>query len=179
MKHPSGTALAFFCVASASLLSLAGCAAAQPRGDGRARATLESRSASRVSGIVLFRETPAGTEVAYDLRGFPGAGEHGFHLHEKGDCSAPDGSSAGGHWNPGGHQHGDRHEQSHAGDLGNISADRQGRAQGSFVATKFSITGAPSIAGLSVIVHAQPDDLKSQPAGNSGPRVACGVVQVN
>lgn len=176
MKNPTPIAVAVLLAAGATI-SLTACASSQPRGDGRARASLEARSASRVTGVVSFRETPAGTEVAYDLRGFPGAGQHGFHLHEKGDCSAPDGSSAGGHWNPGGHDHGDRHEDSHAGDLGNIAADRQGRAQGSFVVNKFSITGEPSILGRSVIVHAQPDDLKSQPAGNSGPRIACGVVQ--
>jgi Cu-Zn family superoxide dismutase len=176
MKNPRPATVVLVFVIGA-LFSLTACASNQPRGDGRARASLESRTASRVTGVVAFRETASGTEVSYDLRGFSGAGQHGFHLHEKGDCSAPDGSSAGGHWNPGGHQHGDRHEDSHAGDLGNITADRQGRAQGSFVVSKFSITGEPSILGRSVIVHAQPDDLKSQPAGNSGPRIACGVVQ--
>jgi len=110
-------------------------------------------------------------------------GLHGFHIHEKGDCSAPDGTSAGGHFNPSGMPHGDPAQAGHhAGDLGNLRADAQGNAKLQMSIPTQEITlaaNAPhSIIGRSLIVHADPDDFKTQPTGNSGKRVACGVISL-
>jgi len=104
-------------------------------------------------------------------------GKHGFHIHEKGDCSAADASSAGGHFNPT-HQHhgGPMTAEHHTGDLGNIEADASGKAHLDWKG-KMQMSGADSIIGKSVVVHEKEDDLKSDPAGNSGARIACGVIE--
>lgn len=152
---------------------------------------LESRSGTDVTGTVTFTEVElklAGrvvdhrVVVAYDIQGLPPGAARGFHIHEHGDCSAPDAMSAGGHFNPGGHDHGgpDAHD-SHAGDLGNVTANDRGRATGtlSFKADKFTVAGheANNIIGKSVIVHVATDDYVSQPTGDAGPRAACGVIE--
>lgn len=108
-------------------------------------------------------------------------GSHGMHIHEKGDCSAPDGMSAGGHFNPHAAVHGaPDHTAHHAGDFGNLVADATGTARMEITLPKplFSLDGnaSNSILGKAVIVHADPDDFKTQPAGNSGKRVGCGVI---
>lgn len=154
-------------------------------------AQLESRSDSTVTGTVTFTEVEMriGTRVvehqvlvAYNIHGLPEGATRGFHIHEFGDCSAPDASSAGGHFNPGGHDHGapDAHD-SHAGDLGNVEADAQGHAIGTMTvsAERFSVVGreANNIVGKSVIVHVGTDDLVSQPTGDAGKRAACGVIE--
>jgi Cu-Zn family superoxide dismutase len=132
------------------------------------------------SGTVTF--TPAGdnkVKVAYDLKGLT-PGTHGFHIHEKGDLSAADFSSAGPHFNPTKHKHaGPETHERHAGDLGNVEADSSGNAKGSVTAEGLSIgTGAASdIIGRSIVVHEKADDLKSDPSGNSGARVAAGVIE--
>ena len=118
--------------------------------------------------------------LSNDISGLAPGETRGFHVHDVGDCSAPDASSAGGHFNPGGHEHGAMdHPMSHAGDLGNITADASGRAQG-LVTDLTKITLQPGAAigilGRSVIVHAKVDDLTTQPTGNAGARVACGVI---
>jgi Cu-Zn family superoxide dismutase len=98
-----------------------------------------------------------------------------MHLHEKGDCSAPDAASAGGHYNPEGRKHGGpTGAERHAGDFGNITANRSGAAT---VDTTLAGMSLASLNGKGLVVHAQPDDEKSDPAGNSGARVACGVVK--
>ena len=105
-------------------------------------------------------------------------GKHGFHVHENGDCSAPDGSSAGGHFNPARTTHGapDAGEH-HAGDLGNIEADASGTAGVDIRANAVTLgTGATSVLGKALIVHAIPDDF-SQPTGNAGGRLACGIIK--
>lgn len=153
-----------------------------------ATAKMEPRSDSLVSGTVTFTERlttidgkPAfRLDLRYDLSGLTPGETRGFHVHDVGDCSAPDASSAGGHFNPGGHEHGAMdHPMSHAGDLGNITADGSGRAQG-LVTDLTKITLQPgaaiNILGRSVIVHAKVDDLTTQPTGNAGARVACGVI---
>lgn len=140
-------------------------------------ARLEPRSGSQVSGTVTF--TPMGdvTRVEARVRGLT-PGEHGFHIHEVGDCSAPDASSAKGHFNPGSQPHGHHtHPQYHAGDMPNLLADQDGNANYSVELPRLHLaTGPVGIIGRSVVVHADPDDYKSQPAGNSGKRVACGVI---
>ena len=104
-------------------------------------------------------------------------GQHGFHIHEKGDCSTADAASAGGHFNPT-HQHhgGPNTTERHAGDLGNIDADASGKAHLDWKG-KLKLSGDDSIIGKSVVVHEKADDLKTDPAGNSGARIACGVIE--
>ena len=100
-------------------------------------------------------------------------------MHEKGDCSAPDATSAGGHFNPDTKAHGmPNSDMSHAGDMPNIKSDANGNATYSAKLSGFSVdNSATGILGRSVVVHRDPDDYKSQPAGNSGPRIACGLIK--
>ena len=146
-----------------------------------ARAALNPASGSTVRGTVDFYEAAGGVRVVAKVSGLtPGA--HGFHIHDKGDCSAADGSSAGGHFNPTGAKHGAPTDpERHAGDFGNLSADASGNARIEFVSRSISFDGPTSIVGKGVIVHANPDDLKSQTPtpGNAGPRVACGNIQLH
>lgn len=144
----------------------------------RAVASLQALGDSGVTGTVTFTETDAGIEIEAHVNGLtPGA--HGFHVHERGDCSAPDGTSAGGHFAPSGQPHGAPGPASHAGDYGNIEADESGH--GMLLTTANWITfdrGPNAVAGRAVIVHAGADDLTTQPTGNAGGRVACGVIVV-
>ncbi|HZD53879.1 MAG TPA: superoxide dismutase family protein, partial [Woeseiaceae bacterium] len=107
-------------------------------------------------------------------------GEHGFHIHEKGDCSASDASSAGGHFAPQHHPHGspqDPPEQHHVGDLGNITAGNNGEAGVDVTSSLIRLSGPDSVIDKAIIVHGGKDDFESQPSGNSGPRVGCGVIR--
>lgn len=134
----------------------------------------------KVTGTVEFKEVEGGVEVTANLEGLT-PGDHGFHIHEKGDCSAPDAASAGGHFNPSGHKHGapDAAEH-HEGDLGNLTADVGGKATKTFTMKGITLTdGAASIVGKGFIVHEKADDLKTQPTGNAGARAACGVIQLD
>lgn len=156
---------------------LAGCAGVMPAKP-VAQVNLESRSGSQVKGMVSFYRAGDATVVQAEVTGLK-PGEHGFHVHEAGDCTAADASSAKGHFNPQGMKHGHHHHgERHAGDLLNLVADAQGRAvyKAEVKGLKLA-TGADGILGRSVVVHADPDDYQSQPAGNSGARQACGVIQ--
>ena len=106
-------------------------------------------------------------------------GMHGIHIHENGDCSAPDASSAGGHFNPDSSSHGgpDAPER-HVGDLGNLEAGPDSTAQYSRVDNVISLSGPNSIVGKALVIHSGEDDLTSQPSGNAGDRVACGVIEM-
>jgi len=130
------------------------------------------------SGTVTFTHTPQGVRVRADIHGLtPGA--HGFHIHEFGDCSSPDGMSTGGHFNPTGAPHADRTStKRHIGDLGNIEADANLHASITIDDPALAFSGPTSILGRGLIVHEKADDLKSQPAGNAGGRVLCGVIGV-
>lgn len=133
---------------------------------------------NQVSGIVIFTKTDDGVRVVADVQGLT-PGKHGFHVHECGDCSAADGSSAGGHFNPGKMNHGAPMDMMrHEGDLGNLEADASGKAHLEFVDPMIKLDGPGSVIGRSMIVHAKEDDLKTQPTGNSGPRIACGVIGI-
>jgi Cu-Zn family superoxide dismutase len=140
-------------------------------------ATIEPASGSEVRGTVAFEEEDGKVRVHVDIIGLR-PGTHGFHIHEKGDCSAPDASSAGDHFNPGEMPHaGPDAAGRHAGDLGNILADESGTARTSRIDDHLSLDGRRSIVGRAVVVHADSDDLVSQPSGNAGARVGCGVIR--
>lgn len=150
------------------------CAAAPPT---VATAILSPASGSSVRGTVKFIQEKDGIRVEAEITGLS-PGKHGFHIHEKGDCSAPDASSAGGHFNPTGMPHaGPMDHQRHVGDFGNLEADESGKAKYSRSFSDLKITGETSILGKAVIVHAKADDLKTQPSGDAGGRVACGVIE--
>jgi Cu-Zn family superoxide dismutase len=143
----------------------------------RAIAVLHPTRGSEAHGTVTFDRVDGGITISADIEGLA-AGEHGFHVHEFGDCSAPDGTSAGGHFNPEGAQHGAPTDQErHVGDLGNITADPSG-AHYERTDDVITFEGAHSIIGRAVIVHAGEDDLTSQPSGDAGARVACGVIGI-
>lgn len=139
-------------------------------------AVLHPAGGNKVKGIVKFKRDGDEIKVTADIEGLT-PGKHGFHIHEFGDCSSPDAESAGGHFNPAGHPHGElESDSSHAGDLGNIEADENGKAHLEWSDSKLSFKGNSSIIGRAVVVHQKEDDLTSQPSGNAGGRVACGVV---
>lgn len=144
-----------------------------------ATAVMESKSGSSAAGVVSFQEQRDGrVMVQAHLTGLTPNSTHGFHVHEVGDCSAPDGSSAGGHFNPEKATHGGPSDHArHAGDLGNIVADAAGVATLAWTDRHFKLSGKNSVVGRAVIVHAQADDLKTQPTGNAGARIACGVIR--
>jgi Cu-Zn family superoxide dismutase len=142
-----------------------------------ATATLAATTGNTVAGTVTFTQKGDKVTVTAKVSGLaPGA--HGFHIHEKGDCSAADATSAGGHFNPTGKAHGDpAAPDHHAGDMPMLQADGSGNATLTADLEVIRIGGgATDIVGRSVVVHKDADDFKSQPAGNSGARVACGVI---
>jgi Cu-Zn family superoxide dismutase len=131
-----------------------------------------------VHGVVKFTKKMNGIEVIANVEGLE-PGLHGFHIHEWGDCSADDATSAGGHFNPDGRPHaGPNDENRHVGDLGNLEADENGIAHYQRVDNLLAFSGKHSIIGRSVIIHAGADDLTSQPSGSAGARVACGVIGI-
>jgi len=138
---------------------------------------LSPATGSNVRGTVNFFQSKDTVRVEASLTGLT-PGLHGFHIHEKGDCSVPDASSAGGHFNPTGMQHGAPTDASrHTGDFGNLEADAQGNARYAQSFPDLKLDGANSILGKAMIVHAKADDLKTQPSGDAGERVACGVIE--
>ncbi len=144
----------------------------------KAVAILYPASQSQARGTVSFYKK-SGDEVRVDatFSGLP-PGNHAFHIHEKGDCSTPDASSAGGHFNPHHMPHGGPDaRQRHVGDFGNLAADSDGNAHYSRVFTNLEFSGEASIIGRGVIVHEKPDDMQTQPSGNAGARIACGVIE--
>lgn len=144
-----------------------------------ATATLESRSGSSAGGQLALTQEEAGVRIRGAVNGLKGGANHGFHVHETGDCSAPDARSAGQHFNPMNQPHGHPSgARRHAGDLFNLSADASGIATVDLVATDLTIApGERSVVGRALVVHAAEDDYSSQPAGDSGEPIACGVVE--
>ncbi len=131
-----------------------------------------------VKGTVWFTEEDGKISIKAELEGLT-EGKHGFHIHEYGDCTAADGTSAGGHFNPEGVDHSAHGDAiRHVGDMGNITVGSDGKASLSVRDDKMSFRGKNSIIGRSIIVHAGEDDLKSQPTGDAGGRVACGVIGI-
>ncbi|MDM7916745.1 MAG: superoxide dismutase family protein [Candidatus Eisenbacteria bacterium] len=168
--------------AAAVLVSFAaGGARAQDGGSiDRAVAVLMPTEGNAIQGVIFFTQEGDSVHLQGEVRGFAPGTTHGFHIHEYGDLRDPRGESAGGHYNPEGHPHaGPMAAMRHAGDFGNITAGGDGVAKIDWMLGGFSISGPKNaILGRGVVVHANPDDLKSQPSGNAGPRVAVGVIGV-
>ena len=140
-------------------------------------ASLTPTQGNQVRGLVMFHEMDGHLMVHAKLSGLAPNSEHGFHVHETGSCASTDGSSAGGHFNPDGKPHGPQGAAHHAGDLPALKADANGVVDQKFMLAGPTIADGPaSLVGRSVIVHAQADDYITQPTGNSGARVACGVI---
>lgn len=141
---------------------------------------LAAASGSLVSGQLRLVPMGDGVQISGEIGGLAPGSAHGFHVHEKGDCSAADASSAGGHFNPTGNAHGRASmPMHHAGDMDNIVANADGVAKIDIHLSGVSLGGgsANDIVGRAIIVHGDPDDYRSQPSGNAGPRVACGVIE--
>jgi Cu-Zn family superoxide dismutase len=163
-------------VSIAMILALTACRTAK-KGP-MAMAMLHPISGSPAVGMAHFQENADGSvEVHLEMTNVP-PGQHGFHIHDKGDCG-DNGNAAGGHFNPTSMPHGAPDAVSHhSGDFGNVTADANGKVDARF--TTHSITVSPgerSVVGHAVIVHGNPDDLTTQPSGNAGPRIACGVAE--
>lgn len=142
-------------------------------------AVMHPTAGNKVHGVVRFTQEGDSVKVVAHLEGLNPGQKHAMHIHQFGDCSAADATSAGGHYNPEGHPHALPESQTrHAGDLGNVQADDQGNAHVELTVSNISVAGTKNpIVGRSVIVHAKPDD-GGQPVGNAGGRVACGVIGV-
>ncbi|MEN6650523.1 superoxide dismutase family protein [Stenotrophomonas hibiscicola] len=155
--------------------------AAAPTGDASATAELAPTQGNETKGSVTFKVVDGKVHVTGQISGLKPGSEHGFHIHEKGDCSAPDGMSAGGHFNPGKQDHGSvSADPHHGGDMPNIKADDKGVATiDGPVSSNVNIGKGDDfdIIGRGLIVHADADDYKTQPTGNAGARLACAVIQ--
>ncbi len=146
-----------------------------------ATVNLASASASLVSGRLSAMPMGGGAHLRGEIGGLVPNSTHAIHIHEKGDCSAADASSAGGHFNPAGSPHGRVGVRAHhGGDMDNIVANAQGVARVDVHASGVTLGGGAGndVAGRAVVVHAAADDYTSQPAGNAGARVACGIITV-
>lgn len=165
--------------ALAAALALTACAMPGVGPKPAAVAKLAPTQGSSTTGTVSFYKEGDHVVAVAQVSGLKPGSEHGFHVHEKGDCSAPDGMSAGGHYNPGGQPHGALGSgPHHAGDMPNLKANAAGEAEARVHLTGVTVGGGGAdVLGKAVIVHANADDYSSQPAGNAGPRLACGVIQ--
>jgi Cu-Zn family superoxide dismutase len=152
-----------------------------PKDEPRATAQLKPLGKHKAFGEVTFDQVGNKVRVVAYVQGLVPDREHGFHIHEVGDCSSPDGMSTKGHFNPFGKPHGHFHSaERHAGDLPALKAGKDGRAKVDVELDTITVTPGPaSIVGRGLIVHADPDDYKTQPTGNAGARIACAVIQRN
>ncbi len=145
---------------------------------GKAVAVLASAPGDDVAGTIWFVKAAGGVHVKARITGLA-PGTHGFHIHEFGDCSAADFTSAGGHFNPMTQPHGAPNAAArHVGDLGNVTAGADGVATIDMTDKQLAFSGAHGIVGRAVVVHAKADDLKTQPTGDAGGRLGCGVIGV-
>jgi Cu-Zn family superoxide dismutase len=143
-------------------------------------AVIASKSDSHLTGKATFHAEGGKVTLKVEIAGAE-PGTHAVHLHEKGDCSAADGSSAGGHWNPTSENHGKwAAAPFHHGDIGNVEVGADGKGTLTLTTDLWTIGGAPEtdVVGKAVIVHAKADDFTTQPTGNAGGRVGCGVVEM-
>jgi len=166
-------------ILASSLISLFFAGQALSAGAGATKASLVNSKGEPV-GTATLKQTPKGVSLRLAVENLP-PGKHGFHIHTVGKCEPPDFKSAGGHFNPEGKKHGlENPEGHHAGDLQNLTVDAQGKAQVKVVLTGVTLgEGANSLfhpGGTALVIHADPDDMKTDPAGNAGARIACGVI---
>ena len=164
-------------LSAVSIAVLLGACASMEQNAPKATSMLQPTKNNQASGTVTFTQKGDKLLVEASLTGLA-PGLHGFHIHEKGDCSSGDGMSTGGHFNPGSKHHaGPQHAEHHGGDLGNLNADNSGKATLMLEIDGVTLDeGSNSVIGKGLIVHASADDFKTQPTGNSGARVACGVI---
>ena len=174
------------CVSMAALL-ISACAPNSPSTEGQrarvadgARVALKNNEGKEVGTLTVSAHSSGGVQITGRLMDLP-PGVHGMHIHEAGQCDPPDFKSAGGHFNPSAKQHGELNPQgAHEGDLGNVRIDVNGTAQLSLLADRVTLADASNSllkpGGTSIVIHAGIDDLKTDPSGGSGDRIACGVV---
>jgi superoxide dismutase, Cu-Zn family len=144
-----------------------------------AQATISSASGSGLTGVATFTEEGGGVKLVLTVeKATPGP--HAVHLHQNGDCSKPDATSAGPHWNPTKQEHGNREAGAHhQGDMPNMEVGQDGKGRLELTVSDWAIGGTDTtrnVVNKAIIVHAKADDYKSQPAGNAGDRIGCGVV---
>ena len=141
-------------------------------------ANLEPTKGNDAKGTVTFAQDGDVVHVRANITGLKPGAQHGFHVHEKGDCSSGDGMSTGGHFNPAGKPHGPQGSEHHAGDMPSLTADSYGNANASFDLHGVGVgSGSADLVGKGLIVHRDADDYKTQPTGNAGPRIACAVIK--
>ena len=176
MKNALTLAACALCLSSCTTTPMAPAATATEGPS--ATAVVRPASGSQAHGSVKFTQVGNRVRVEGEIAGL-NPGRHGFHVHEKGDCSAPDAASAGPHFNPGSKKHGGPEgADRHGGDLGNLTANEYGKATVSVMVEGISVGSSPNgVIGKGVIVHADPDDLKTDPGGNSGDRIGCGAIE--
>jgi Cu-Zn family superoxide dismutase len=164
-------------VAAATVL-LAACET-MPTDAPRATAQLQPTKGNKTFGEATFEQVGSKVRVVVYVQGLKPGQEHGLHIHEVGDCSSGDGMSTKGHFNPFGRPHGNpASPERHAGDLPALKADKAGRAKVDVEMDIITVTPGPaSVVGRGLIVHADPDDYRTQPTGNAGARIACGVIR--
>ena len=144
----------------------------------QATSVAQPQTAKPVAGQLKFSPIAGGVRVTGTVTGLKPHAPHAFHVHEKGDCSKPDFTSAGSHYNPTNQPHGAWDgAKHHVGDMPQLMADASGTAQVSFNSESLKLRGPDSIIGKAVIVHRDRDDVNAQPVGNAGPRLACGVIK--
>lgn len=168
-------------VAAAAALSMTGCPKKEKPKEPKATkagGNIEAKSGSSVSGNVQFEMTGDDRlKMTLNVQGLT-PGDHGVHIHETGDCSAADASSAGDHFNPDEHPHGaPGAPEHHAGDLGNINANAQGTGSMSLAVSGLALQGKRGVIGKALIIHEKADDMKTQPTGAAGGRLGCAVIK--
>ena len=162
-----------------AIATLAGCGMLGIGGGPSATANLQPTKGNKAAGTIKFTQSGDKVRVAGEVTGLRPNQEHGFHIHEAGDCSSGDGMSTKGHYNPQGKPHGNPGSANrHAGDMLALKADANGKAKVDATLDIITVSPGPtSVVGKGLIVHAQPDDYKTQPTGNAGARIACAVIQ--
>src|SRR3990172_8768772 len=165
--------------AATAAVALLGACASTPPEPLRATAQLQATKGNKTFGEATFEPVGDKVRVVVFVQGLKPGQEHGLHIHEVGDCSSGDGMSTKGHFNPFGKPHGPQGSaERHAGDLPALKANKAGRANVQIDLDIITLTPGPaSIIGRGLIAHADPDDYKTQPTGNAGARIACGVIQ--
>ena len=165
-------------LAATATLLLAACQTSPPQQPLRATAQLQPTKGNKTFGEATFEQTGGKVRAVVFVQGLKPGQEHGIHIHEVGDCGA-DAENAKGHFNPHGKPHGHpASAERHAGDFTSLQAGKDGRGNIQVDVDQITVAPGPaSIIGRAVVVHGGPDDYKSQPAGNSGPRIACGVIR--